>query len=201
MKQVLLYLLMICFSNNTLSAIAGSFKSGTYSSYQNRLSCNLEGAIGNLDLDYLADHSSPDSDVLTFMTKHQDIYINYLVTFARKNSAEAFEVSQKSDSDELEQVIQSFTNAFFVGEQLLNIKVLSDKLLEAEQKPYRLLSHKVEFDNKAQIFSSAFKKVNDFYLVVSIMPTLVDNPEEIIVKRHIDNLAKQLIASCTAVPT
>lgn len=110
-------------------------------------------------------------------------------------------MSKISDSDELEQVIQSFTKIFFVDEQLLDIIVLSDNLLEVEKEQYRLLSHKVEFDSKTQIFSSAFKKINDFYLVVSVMPTLVDKPDEIIIKRDIDDMAKQLIASCTAMPT
>lgn len=78
MKQVLLYLLTLCLSNTVIAEITGSFKSGIYSSYQDRLSCDLKGATENVDVNYLADHSTPDSDVLTFMTEHQEIYINYL---------------------------------------------------------------------------------------------------------------------------
>ena len=155
--------------------------------------------ISNFNIDLLNDQSVPGSEIVTAMAEHESVYINYLVVLAQANSTSSFMVDTSSDVNELDQVIQNFTNEYLREEQMLEVVVAYEHTFSVDKKQGKLVSYQVSFDNKQKLFSAVFQKLSDFYLIISIMPTLVEDINEVISQETASDMTKELVKSCDAI--
>lgn len=196
LKYLILCWLLLIFTWTATASKYGNTMPDIHAKAPWQLTCDLENAISNLNIEDLTNESYPDSQLISTFASYNGVYINYLIVLAKENSVPSFKVDINSDIDKLEQVITNFINETYREALFLDIKLEANSSLEENSKYVRIMSYEVSFDNQKQFYSAAFQQFGDFYLAITVMPLLAKDPTELITSDESIAIIKKLVNAC-----